>query len=155
MMAEKINRIPPDILDFLNKNRVATVCVLDKGNAPSCFSAFFICIPESGLLVFKSSAGTSHEIQTQTRSVVAGTVMPEHFEVIKIRGIQFKGYTLNSNEVDASLGVAYHSKYTFGRLMQGYIWAIKLEWIKFTDNTLSFGKKITWIPEPVHARVTC
>jgi uncharacterized protein YhbP (UPF0306 family) len=28
--------------------------------------------------------------------------------------------------------------------VMGYIWAVKLNYLKFTDNTLGFGNKTTW-----------
>lgn len=136
--------IPENIVSFLNNNRVATICFSDEKNNPYCFSCFFVFVEKTATLVFKSSYGTSHEDYTQFATKVSGTVLPEQLDFLKIKGIQFIGNTLNESEVNSELNSAYYKKYPFGRVMGGYIWAIKLECIKFTDNTLTFGHKTIW-----------
>ena len=139
--------IPEKIKAFLNANRIATICITDEKNNPYCFTCFFVFIEETATLVFKSSFGTSHEDYTRMASTVSGTVLPEKLNFVKIKGVQYSGKTLNENEISPDLVAAYYTKYPFGRVMGGYIWAIKLSFIKFTDNTLAFGNKTIWLLE--------
>lgn len=144
-----MNSIPNKIVDFLKNNRVATICFIDEKNTPYCFSCFFVFKEETAILVFKSSQGTSHEKNTKAATKISGTILPEQLDFLKIKGVQFSGKTLNENEIDSTLSSSYYKKYPFGRLMGGYIWAVKLEFIKFTDNTLTFGHKTLWSANPL------
>lgn len=77
--------------------------------------------------------------------MVAGTIVPDSLNVLQIKGIQFLGIILpfdHSHYKDASSH--YHSKHLIALMMPGEIWTIKLTSIKFTDNTLGFGKKLLW-----------
>ena len=138
------NAIPENISDFFKQNRVATICFTDIKNVPYCFTGFFVLSKESAALVFKSSYGTSHEDATLYSSIVSGTVLPEHLDILKIKGIQFTGRTLNQEEIRDEYTSTYYKKYPFARVMGGYIWAVSLTSIKFTDNTLLFGNKTKW-----------
>ncbi len=138
------NAIPENISDFFKQNRVATVCFTDTKNVPYCFTGFFVLNNGSATLVFKSSYGTSHEDSTLFSSMVSGTVLPEQLDVLKIKGIQFTGRTLNQEEIIDEYISMYYKKYPFARVMGGYIWAVSLQSIKFTDNTLLFGNKTKW-----------
>lgn len=136
--------LPESIRGFLEKNRVASVCFTNEHNRPYCFTSFFIISGEQPTLVFKSSYGTGHEVATRMETEIAGTVLPEKLDFLKIKGIQFTGCTLNEKDIDPKLISEYYNKYPFGRVMPGYIWAVKLKAIKFTDNTRLFGQKAHW-----------
>ncbi len=136
--------IQDNIKEFLKNNTVASICVVDDKQEPHCFSCFYEYLEDEGLLVFKSSYVTKHEEAVQKASRVSGTVLPDQLDALKIRGIQFNGTTLNKNEIAASATTSYYKKYPLGLVMVGYIWAIKLDYIKFTDNALVFGHKTIW-----------
>jgi len=133
-----------NIKQFLRKNRVATVCFSDDKNNPYCFTCFFVFVEEYDTMVFKSSYGTNHEYFTQFASKVSGSVLPEHLNILKIQGIQFSGMTVDEKDISQELTNHYYRKYPFGRVMGGFIWAIRLEYVKFTDNTAVFGQKMVW-----------
>lgn len=133
-----------NIKQFLRKNRVATVCFSDEKNNPYCFTSFFVFDEEHNTMVFKSSYGTNHEYFVRFASKVSGSVLPERLDILKIKGIQFTGTTVDAKEISKELIVSYYKKYPFGRVMGGFIWAIKLEFVKFTDNTAVFGQKMIW-----------
>ncbi len=137
--------LPESIKGFLEKNRIASICFTDEHGKPYCFTCFFIISGEQPTLVFKSSFGTSHEEATRTETEIAGTVLPERLDFLKIKGIQFTGCTLNEKDIDQKLVTDYYNKYPFGRVMPGYIWAVRLKAIKLTDNTKLFGQKTHWI----------
>lgn len=139
--------LPESIKGFLVKNRVATICFTNEQNMPYCFTCFFVISGEHPTLVFKSSYGTAHEDATRFENKIAGTVLPEKVDLLKIKGVQFTGHTLNEAEIDQKLVSDYYNKYPFGRVMPGYIWAVKLLAIKFTDNTRVFGQKTLWSAE--------
>lgn len=136
-----MEQIPNQIIDFLEQNRVATVSYNNENNSPQSFACFFAVCKEKPMLIFKSSHGTEHEDMTITSSEVSGTVLPEKLDLLKIKGIQFKGYTVSESQIEQALLNTYYNKYPFAHVKSGYVWAIRLESIKFTDNTLVFGHK--------------
>lgn len=140
-----MKEIQENIKKFINSNRVASICFNDGEGKPYCISCFFVYNEENSVLIFKSSFGSGHDKLVQTTAAVAGTILPEKFDVLKIRGIQFTGQILEGNNPNVlAFTSQYYKKYPTGLVMPGYIWAVKLNYIKFTDNTLGFGNKSIW-----------
>lgn len=133
------------IIEFIGSNRVAGVCFVKPDGAPHCISCFYVFDTEKKQLIFKSTTGTGHDKFTLTRNKVAGTINPEQFDSLKIQGIQFTGEVIEGGELNTfDLSKQYYLKYPFAMVMPGYLWAVKLTSVKFTDNTQGFGTKISW-----------
>ena len=80
-----------------------------------------------------------------TRPQVAGTILPDKFNRLQIKGVQFKGEVLNVGNPLAQRGHnAYHRQYPFSLVIPGEVWAIRLDIVKFIDNSLGFGRKLQW-----------
>ena len=136
--------------DFIEGQKVATVCCMDEENTPYCFSCFFVFDREKALLYFKSSSKAFHSTVLNKSPKVAGTIQPDKLNPLAIKGIQFTGLMINAHEPMASdANTRYHKKYPFALAMPGEVRTIRLHYIKMTDNTLSFGKKIIWQQESV------
>lgn len=133
------------IIDFIQANRLAAICFVNEKMEPHCISCFYVFDPENKQLICKSTTGTSHDNYTLSKNSVAGTITPEQFDALKIRGIQFSGEVIAAQELNAlHLSKLYYLKYPFAMVIPGYLWAIQLKAIKFTDNTQGFGTKIKW-----------
>ena len=139
------------IIRFIEKQRVATICCVDVANKPYCFSCFYAFDREKELLYFKSSGNSLHAKYLENNSGVAGTVQPDKLNVLAIQGIQFTGYVYEADEQSMNEAKRfYHKKYPFALAMPGDIWIIDPEYIKMTDNSMGFGKKIIWEKNPVN-----
>lgn len=137
--------IPENISKFLNQNKVITVCLVNEKCQPYCINCFYVFDEISKCLIFKSSHGTQHQGLIMDSAGAAGTILPETINPLKLKGIQFTGKLISATEIDAlNLNSKYLKKYPFSIAMMGYIWAVKLEFLKFTDNTLGFGNKTIW-----------
>ena len=44
-----------------------------------------------------------------------------------------------------SSDLAYNRRFPVARMLSAPVWEIRLDEIKFTDNTLGFGKKMIWL----------
>jgi len=133
------------IIDFIQEQKVATICCLDEENNPYCFSCFFAFDEKKLVLYFKSSATTRHALLLQYNLNVAGTVNQDKLNTLAIKGLQFTGQVVAVTDGLASdASSVYHKKYPFAVAMGGDVLTIKLTAMKMTDNALSFGKKITW-----------
>ena len=136
------------IVDFLDEQRVATICCIDENNLPYCFSCFYAFDCKNDLLYFKSNMNTQHVQLLLHNNNVAGTINPDKLNPLAIKGVQFTGALVAGDTViNSNAHAGYHKKYPFALAMPGTVWAIRLNTIKMTDNTLSFGKKIQWSAE--------
>lgn len=132
------------ITSFISSQTVLTMAVCTAG-IPYCASCFYAYNEEHNMLVFKSSKETRHTSAGLLNKRVSGTVLPDKLLKGKVKGVQFQGLFLQpEGDVLSDLQGVYYRKYPFAMAMGGDIWAIELRWIKFTDNTLGFGKKVTW-----------
>lgn len=133
------------IVDFINHQRVAGVCVVDAENNPYCFSCFYAFDEERNLLYFKSGSSAHHSEILIKNPVVAGTIQQDKLNSLAIKGVQFTGRILDAgNELCSHAQSVYHKRFPFALTMPGEVWTLQLETIKMTDNTLSFGKKLHW-----------
>jgi uncharacterized protein len=133
-----------EIVSFINEQKVATVACVE-GNKPYCFNCYYSFLEADGLLVYKSSFNTRHESILAQYKQVAGTIIPEQIDVATIRGIQFEGELLDeSMELTMKASASYYLRFPFAMAVPGKLYAIRLQSIKFTDNTRGFGFKQHW-----------
>lgn len=146
MKTEKALSVKPDklIVEFLQAQTVLTYATSIE-NEPYCATCFYAYDEEHGMLIFKSSEETLHVQQGLLNHRVAGSVLPDKLQTGKVKGIQFKGqFGVPPEDKLSDLKKTYYKKYPFALAMSGALWIIELNLIKFTDNTLGFGKKIYW-----------
>ncbi|MCU7550297.1 pyridoxamine 5'-phosphate oxidase family protein [Chitinophagaceae bacterium LB-8] len=133
------------ILDFIKEQKVATVCCLDEKGFPYSFNCFYAFNSSEGLLYFKSSPSSDHSKFLTQRPHVAGTILPGKLNYLALRGIQYTGVVLPSEDALCQNASAdYHKKFPFALAKSGELYTILLESIKMTDNTKGFGTKILW-----------
>lgn len=140
-----MNPISKNISEFLNDNKIATVCFVDNEGKPYCINCFYVYDEKSLLLIFKSSVGTTHHNFIKPDTHVAGTILPGTIDFLKIKGIQFNGKLVDEKHIgNLELSSKYTKKFPISLAIPGYVWGVKLNYIKFTDNTLGFGNKNIW-----------
>ena len=133
------------ITDFISRQTCASLACINEEGKPYCFCCFYAFDPEEGLLYFKSSAATIHARMLQKKPAVAGTIVPDKLEKVHVRGIQFEGIVIAADPLlSENAARIYYKKYPFARAISGELWIIRLQRIKYTDQRLGFGKKITW-----------
>jgi len=132
------------ITKYLSINKVLTLCT-SKADVPYCATCFYVFDEENKMLIFLSDSSTRHLSEALNNKNISGTINNGETSVVKIQGIQFQGLFVNpSKEQEASFYSIYYKKYPFAKAKPSPIWGIQLNWIKMTDNTLGFGKKIIW-----------
>jgi len=107
-----------------------------------CCSMFYAYDPGTVSFIVASDTETEHMRNVQASPRVAGTVALETKTVGKIKGIQFSGTMHIAEYPDAE--EYYFSRFPYARVMNPVLWIIRLDEIKMTDNTLGFGKKLSW-----------
>jgi uncharacterized protein len=133
------------IINFISNQKTASICCLDDSGSQYCFSVFFVFDKGKKQLYFKSSANSLHSSFLQKNIRVAGTILPDKLNLLAIRGVQFTGFIQKDPPSDLESSIkTYHKTIPFTLAMPGEVWTIQLETVKFTDNSLGFGKKILW-----------
>ena len=135
------------IVSFIKKHHVLTLATSVE-NEPYCANCFYAYMEKQNAFVFTSDFETKHIKDALLNNSVGGSVVLETSVVGKIQGIQFNG-SLNEAKGD-SLKEAnrfYMKRFPFAQLMKTNLWILDINFIKFTDNRLGFGKKLIWEKE--------
>lgn len=130
---------------WLAKQHVVTWCVHQEGEL-WCANAFYYYDPDRVAFYLLSEEKTRHAQMSGSKAPVAGTVNGQPKNVALIRGIQFKGEIRRlEGEESTLMRNRYTRRFPMALAMSAPVWEIRLDELKFTDNTLGFGKKIHWL----------
>lgn len=130
---------------WLAKQHVVTWCVHQEGEL-WCANAFYYYDPDRVAFYLLSEEKTRHAQMSGPKAPVAGTVNGQPKNVALIRGIQFKGEIRRlEGEESTLMRNRYTCRFPMALAMSAPVWEIRLDELKFTDNTLGFGKKIHWL----------
>lgn len=130
---------------WLAKQHVVTWCVHHEGEL-WCANAFYYYDPDRVAFYVLSEEKTRHAQMSGSQAPVAGTVNGQPKNVALIRGVQFKGEIRRlEGEQSTLMRNHYTRRFPMALAMSAPVWEIRLDELKFTDNTLGFGKKIHWL----------
>lgn len=128
------------IVKFLKKMHLLTLGVINE-NKPYLCSAFYAYDEENYKFIIASDANTTHIKATHLNQNVSICIALDTKIIGKIQGIQSQGIikkaTKNSKEI-------YYKNFPYALAYPSDMFEIDIKWIKFTDNTLGFGKKLIW-----------
>ena len=134
------------ILSLISEHHIFTLAVT-RGNQPWCATCFYIYNEEQNLFIFTSEENTRHirDAVETGNFLTAGAIALETKMIGKLRGIQFSGtmFKLEGSDLK-SAKKAYLKKFPIARFSTLYLWGIRPDIIKMTDNRLGFGKKLIW-----------
>lgn len=136
------------ILFLIREHHIFTLAVTRDGQ-PWCATCFFVYDEVQNLFIFTSEDDTRHirdAVETGNFQT-AGAIALETKMIGKIRGIQFTGkmFRLEGTELKAAKKI-YLERFPIARLSTLFLWAIRPDMMKMTDNRLGFGKKLYWSP---------
>lgn len=132
------------MIQFIRKHHLFTLATLNNGK-PWTASCFYVFMEDSCEFIFTSGLHTLHGQNMVENQVVAGNIALETKVIGRIQGIQFTGTVRKlSNDELKRAEKAYIKRFPVAMLMETVLWAIEVEMIKLTDNTLGFGKKLYW-----------
>lgn len=130
--------INPKIVNFINKHHLLTLAT-SCDNTPYCASCFFVFDKEAPCFIIATDEKTRHGREALLNPTVAGTIALETNMVGKIQGIQFSGIFRVATVGEK---MTYFKRFPYALAMNPSLWSIDIGYIKFTDNTLGFGKKL-------------
>lgn len=125
---------------FLRRHHVLTLATVAEG-VPYCSNAFYCYDKERNLLVFTSDPATRHAQEMERNPRIAASVVLETKIVGRVQGLQLCGTAARADETARR---AYLKRFPYAALAELTLWAIRPDYMKLTDNTLGFGKKLIW-----------
>lgn len=125
---------------FLRRHHVLTLATVAEG-APYCSNAFYCYDKERNLIVFTSDPATRHAQEMERNPRVAASVVLETKIVGRVQGLQLCGTAARADETAKRI---YLKRFPYAALAELTLWAIEPDFMKLTDNTLGFGKKLIW-----------
>ncbi len=131
------------IVKFIGRHHVLTLAT-SRGDIPYCANAFFAYDAARNRFVFTTDSSTRHGSEMASNPRVAASIVWETKLVGKIQGLQLTGRVVDADKDDQS---CYIKKFPYTALAELHLWAIEPDFVKFTDNTLGFGKKLIWSAE--------
>ena len=127
---------------FLSRHHVMTLATTDAAGEAWCSNAFYAFDPERAMLIFASNGATAHAANMKARSRVAASVVLETRIVGRVQGCQIRGTAAVGDETARQ---RYLRRFPYAAAMSdAEIWTVTIDYVKHTDNTLGFGKKLRW-----------
>ena len=138
------NPIDERIVRFLKKHHVLTLATL-AGGTPHCSNLFYAWLEQERAFVFTSSPDTRHARQALAHPEVAASVVLETRVVGNVQGVQLRGVMFRpEGERLQQARKRYLRRFPYAAVMDLELWMLEVTWLKFSDNTLGFGKKLVW-----------
>lgn len=131
---------PEQIVRFVKRHHVLTLAT-SSDNGLWCANCFYAFDSTSGSLLFTTSPETRHGSDMQGNPMVAASIVLETRIVGKIQGLQITG---SVQHADSEGRRVYIKRFPYAAACDIIIWELKPSVMKFTDNTLGFGKKLIW-----------
>ena len=129
------------IIDYIKRHHVLTLATVSAQGEPYCAACFYAYDKERNRLIFTSDDATTHAQQMLQNGVVACGITLETRIVGKVQGVQICGRSMRGDDEDKKL---YIKRFPYAAMAPLNIWAVEPTFIKLTDNTLGFGKKLIW-----------
>ena len=129
------------IIDFIKRHHVLTLATVSNEGEPYCAACFYAYDKEHNRLIFTSDDTTRHAQQMLQSAKVAIGITLETRIVGKVQGAQICGIALRGNDEDRKI---YVKRFPYAAVAPLNLWAVEPTFIKLTDNTLGFGKKLIW-----------
>jgi hypothetical protein len=132
------------IVSYIKANNILTVCTVHE-QIPWAASCFYAFDKESMEFFFLTSLETRHGAEMNNNNRVAGTVSSQQANVAKIKGLQFSGTAqLLSGEAEKKGRTLYYKRFPYARIHAAPLWSIRIDAMKYTDNSFGFGTKLFW-----------
>ena len=109
---------------FISRHHVLTLATATADGAPYCCNCFF-----------------AYDPATAAFSRVAASIVLETRTVGKIQGLQITGHIKQAKDGDKAL---YIKNFPYAIVADLHLWRLEADFLKLTDNTLGFGKKLIW-----------
>lgn len=136
--------LPDAMIAFIEKYNVLSLCGVKDAISWSA-NSFYVFDRRTVRFLVVSHRESRHIGMIRQNPFVSGTIAQQTESVVKIQGIQYSGVMTELKKPDSKEAFRlFYKRFPYARLIRSPIWAIIINYLKFTDNTLGFGKKSSW-----------
>jgi hypothetical protein len=132
--------IDKKVYSFVKKHHVLSLCTC-KDDVPHCSSCFYAFNEDKFIFIFASDEKTLHMQNALQNPICSANIHLETKEVGKLQGLQIRGKLKKATKEESML---YLKTYPFSLALKPKLWSLHVEYLKFTDNRLGFGKKLEY-----------
>ena len=134
-------QIAKKIEQFIGRHHVLTLATATTEGAPYCCNCFYAYDAATGAFIFTSDPATNHGKRMCKNDRVAASIVLETRTVGKVQGLQITGKVKQAIDGDKLL---YLKSFPYAVVADLHLWRLEADFLKLTDNTLGFGKKLIW-----------
>jgi Uncharacterized protein conserved in bacteria len=133
------------ISEYISENHVISFCCFAEDDIWAA-NSFYIFNKDDVCFYLMSDPNTRHGRLAIANPVVAGTINEQPSNILSIKGLQYKGVmALLADGVERQLAYqTYTQRFPVAKIKSLPLWKIEIQEMKFTNNSLGFGKKISW-----------
>lgn len=129
------------IEQFIAKHHVLTLATTTNDGMPYCCNCFFAYNKAEQAFIFTSDVSTKHAQMILENPHTAASIVLETRVVGRVQGLQITGVTTRATDGDKAL---YIKRFPYTAVADLTLWRLQADFMKLTDNTLGFGKKLIW-----------
>jgi len=133
--------IDKKIEKFITSHHVLTLATSTTDGHPYCCNIFYAYNKQEGAFIFTSDDHTHHAQMMSNNPRVAASIVLETRIVGKVQGLQITGEVKRATDGDKAL---YIKRFPYAAVADLQLWRLEADFMKLTDNTLGFGKKLIW-----------
>ncbi|WP_037940169.1 pyridoxamine 5'-phosphate oxidase family protein [Sulfurospirillum arcachonense] len=131
------------IIEFIKEHHLLSLASTYE-NKPYSASCFYAFSTKETKFIIASDESTKHIKHLQENPNFSATIALETNEIGKIRGLQLTGIIKIANTKEKAL---YIKTFPYALALNPTLWTLHVEFLKFTDNRLGFGKKLIYKKE--------
>lgn len=134
-------QIDKKIERFINRHHVLTLATATNDGAPYCCNCFYVYDADTAAFIFTTDSTTRHGQMMSENNRVAASIVLETRTVGKVQGLQITGMVKPAVDGDK---MTYIKCFPYAAVADLHLWRLEADFLKLTDNTLGFGKKLIW-----------
>lgn len=126
------------ILDFIGQNHLLSLSTIDDDGVyvANCYYAFDT---ENLTFLIKSDKTSKHIQLAQKNPKIGITIAKDHQNLSLLKGLQIKALFKDASLMQKEI---YYSHFPYAKLIKGDIFALEIQWAKYTDNKLLLNQKL-------------
>ncbi|OCX43118.1 hypothetical protein A7X81_07695 [Campylobacter ornithocola] len=127
------------IKNFIHSQKLLSLSILDNDGGAYCASCYYAFDDENLALIFASEEHTKH-IQLAYKSPKVAVSIALDTDIINlIKGVQIKALFQKATKEQEEI---YYEKFPYAKLAKACIFALNIQWVKYTDNKILLSKKL-------------
>lgn len=126
------------ITKFIQKHELLSFCVRENDGVYTA-SAFYVFDEQNLAFLIASNPQSLHILLAKISPKIALNIAKKS-KIALLQGIQARALFEKASKEQEKI---YYSKFPFAKFEKTHeIYALKITWLKFTDNALNLGKKL-------------